>query len=85
MKSLIKAHWDSILIVCYCIKLIALGAGLPDALIILGFLGLLGYKQHLASKIVPDASAELRAEVADIKSEISKLSLSGAFGFAKRK
>jgi len=85
MKSLIQNHWESLLVACYSAKLIVFGAGFPDALIVVGFVALLGYKRFLETKVTPDANAELKAEVADIKSEMSKLSLSGAFGFAKRK
>lgn len=74
MKKLIP-FLSAILLSLLSIKVTIFGAGIGDAISILGLVGLHGYKEYLNTKIIKDPTEELRQELEKMKSEVSNVSV----------
>ena len=77
MKKFKKINYSLLVFLMYSSKLVALGAGYPDAIIVLGLAALYGYSMFLSSR-EPDQiqyDRALKTELDNIKANVNALKL----------
>ncbi len=74
LKS-IQLNYAALAFLAYLIKLLAIGAGYPDALVIACLAGLCGYKMRMQLLQPRPVDAELKAEIQEIKNALSRANM----------
>ena len=52
-----------------------LGASIGDALFLIGYLGLVGYRKHLENQRINDLNEEVKAEIGQLKTMVATMGL----------
>ena len=79
LVNLLKSQWTGTLFSFYVIKLIIFGSNLSDSLIIIGFLALLAFKEHLKATKAIDPSIAIIDDLQRVKDKVSMLTLGGTY------
>lgn len=79
ISTFLKSPGNPALFSAFLIKLAIKGSNLPESLIVLGFLGLFGYREYLANKTAPDVNKQVLEELSKVKDRMSALSIGSVY------
>ncbi len=68
--NFLKNNYFSILLLALLVKALAIGVALPEALMFLGLLGILGYKEYTATKVKIDYAQSVEDRIKELKSAV---------------